>query len=128
MTHNVTLTHTIFQQKYGAMTDVNYSYSLGTQPSVTVESEALWSCHGIQIIPVSADAVILFNPKNDSRLLVQPEVARALEQCFEFSSLNGHLNRLFEAMPPLKEQPEDAMQILELVRDAGIFEYRRGFG
>ena len=25
-------------------------------------------------------------------------------------------------MPPLREQPEDAMQILELVRDAGIFE------
>ena len=104
------------------MTDINYSYSLGTQPSQTVESETLWSCHGVEIIPVSASAVVLFNPKNDARLLVQPEVARALEQCFHFNSLSEHLNRLFEAMPPLREQPENALQTLELVRDAGIFE------
>jgi len=111
-----------FQQKSGAMTDINYSYSLGEIPSQTTESETLWSCHGVQIIPGPASAVVLFNPKNDARLLVQPEVARALEHCFRFNSLNGHLNHLFDAMPPLREQPEDALQILELVRDAGIFE------
>ncbi len=104
------------------MTDINYSYSLGEVPTQTTESETLWSCHGVQIIPGTADAVVLFNPRNDARLLVQPEVARALEHCFGFKSLNGHLDHLFDAMPPLREQPEDALHILELVRDAGIFE------
>jgi hypothetical protein len=42
------------------------------------------------------DAVVLFNPRNDARLLVQPEVARALEHCFHFSSLTEHLNHLFD--------------------------------
>ena len=104
------------------MTDINYSFSLGTQPSLTPEAEALWSCHGVQIIPGPDNTVVLFNPKNGARLLVQPEVARALEHCFRFDTLNGHLRHLFDAMPPLREQPEDALQILELVRDAGIFE------
>ena len=104
------------------MTDINYSYSLGAQPSQTTDSERLWSCHGVQIIPGPANAVVLFNPRNDARLLVQPEVAHALERCFCFRSLDQHLNHLLDAMPPLREQPEDALQILKLVRDAGIFE------
>ena len=33
-----------------------------------------------------ADTVVLFNPKNDARLLVQPEVARALEHCYRFDT------------------------------------------
>ncbi len=104
------------------MTDIQVFLFLGADTSRTTESETLWSCHGVQIIPGTPDAVVLFNPKNDARLLVQPEVARALEHCFRFDSLSGHLNHLFDAMPPLREQPEDALQILELVRDAGIFE------
>ena len=104
------------------MTDINYSYSLGAQPSQTTDSERLWSCHGVQTIPGPANAVVLFNPRNDSRLLVQPEVAHALERCFCFRSLDEHLNDILDAMPPLREQPEDALQILKLVRDAGIFE------
>jgi hypothetical protein len=104
------------------MTDINFSYSLGGTLSQATESETLWSCHGVQIIPGPASAVVLFNPKNDARLLVQPEVARALEHCFCFNTLDEHLNHLLDAMPPLREQPDDALQILELVRDAGIFE------
>lgn len=104
------------------MTNIQYSYSLGSVPVNTEAPQPLWSCHGIQIIPGPTDTVVLFNPKNDARLLVQSEVARALEHCYRFDTLSGHLNRLFDAMPPLREQPEDAKKILELVRDAGIFE------
>ena len=104
------------------MNNIQYSYSLGSMPVNTEAPQPLWSCHGIQIIPGPADTVVLFNPKNDARLLVQSEVARALEHCYRFDTLSGHLNHLFDAMPPLREQPEDAKQILELVRDAGIFE------
>ena len=75
-----------------------------------------------KLFPGPADAVVLFNPKNDARLLVQPEVARALEHCFRFDTSEWAPNHLFDAMPPLREQPEDALHILELVRDAGIFE------
>ena len=104
------------------MTDINFSYSLGTQTARTPEPEALWSCHGIQIIPGPDETVVLFNAKKGSRLLVQPEVARALEHCFRFDTMNGHLRHLLDAMPPLREQPENALQILEAVRDADIFE------
>ncbi|MDA9941384.1 hypothetical protein N9C62_02125 [Luminiphilus sp.] len=121
-TGNVTLRTPSFQQKYDAMTNIQYSYSLGSTPVTTEAPQPLWSCHGIQVIPGPTDTVILFNPKNDARLLVQSEVARALEHCYRFESLSGHLNHLFDAMPLLREQPEDAKKILELVRDAGIFE------
>ena len=104
------------------MTNIQYSYSLGSTPVNIAAPQPLWSCHGIQIIPGPTDTVVLFNPKNDARLLVQSEVARALEHCYRFDTLSGHLNHLFEVMPPLREQPEDAKKILELVRDAGIFE------
>jgi hypothetical protein len=104
------------------MTDIQYSYSLGPTAENTEAPQPLWSCHGIQVIPGPNDTVVLFNPKNDTRLLVQSEVARALEHCYRFDTLSGHLNHLFVAMPPLREQPEDAKNILELVRDAGIFE------
>ena len=104
------------------MTDISFSYSLPTLQPANAGLETLWSFHGVQIIPGTANAVVLFNPRNDARMLVQPEVARALEHCFDFKSLNGHLDRLFDAMPPLREQPEDALHILKLVRDAGIFE------
>ncbi|MDG2443246.1 MAG: hypothetical protein P8M13_08365, partial [Luminiphilus sp.] len=119
---NGTLRPLSFQQKYDAMTNIQYSYSLGSMSVNTEAPQPLWSCHGIQIIPGPTDTVVLFNPKNDARLLVQSEVARALEHCYRFDTLSGHLNRLLEAMPPLREQPEDAKKILELVRDAGIFE------
>jgi PAS domain-containing protein len=121
-TGNVTLRALSFQQKYDAMTNIQYSYSLGSMSVNTEAPEPLWSCHGIQIIPGPTDTVVVFNPKNDARLLVQSEVARALEHCYRFDTLAGHLDHLFDAMPPLREQPEDAKKILELVRDAGIFE------
>jgi hypothetical protein len=111
-----------FQQEYNAMTDINYSYSIGAQPTGNAEPTTLWSSHGVRVIPLTANVVVLFNPNNDARLLVQPEVARALEQCFCFKSLEEHLDHLFDTMPPLREQPADALQILQLVRDAGIFE------
>ncbi|MDG2442730.1 MAG: hypothetical protein P8M13_05705 [Luminiphilus sp.] len=104
------------------MTDIQYSYSLGPTPENTEAPQPLWSCHGIQIIPGPNDTVVLFNPKNSARLLVQSEIARALEHCYRFDTLSEHLNHIFIAMPPLREQPEDAKNILELVRDAGIFE------
>ena len=44
-----------------------------------------------KLFPGQPDAVVLFNPRNDARLLVQPEVARALEHCFALNSLSGHL-------------------------------------
>ncbi|MDG2441720.1 MAG: hypothetical protein P8M13_00535, partial [Luminiphilus sp.] len=104
------------------MNDIQYSYSLGSIPADTEAPQPLWSYHGIQIIPGPTDTVVLFNPKNGARLLVQSEVSRALEHCYRFDTLSGHLNRLLDAMPPLREQPEDARKILEFVRDAGIFE------
>jgi hypothetical protein len=52
--HNGTLRPVYFHQQYTAMTDINFSYSLGALPSDTAELEALWSFHGIQIIPATA--------------------------------------------------------------------------
>ena len=84
------------------MTDISFSYSLPALPPAKAGLETLWSFHCVQIIPGTASAVVLFNPRNDARLLVQPEVARAVERCFRFDSLSGHLNHLFDAMPPLR--------------------------
>ena len=55
-------------------------------------------------------------------MLVQSEVAHALSFCGPFRTMEAHLERILAAMPPLRDNPADARDILTSIRDAGFLE------
>lgn len=104
------------------MSDFSFSYSIDGQTPTTTATEPLWSFNSVKVLPCSGNTVTLHNTRTGQGMLVQGEVAHALSLCAPFRSLNGHLEHIFDAMPPLRESPEDARNILNGIRDAGFME------
>jgi hypothetical protein len=104
------------------MSDFSFSYSVDSYNPNASAAETLWSFNSVQIIPCTSDTVLLKHSHSDQGILVRPEVARALSLCNPFKSLAGHHAQILEAMPPLRETPEDVTNILTSVQEAGFFE------
>ena len=104
------------------MSDFSFSYSVDSYNPNASAAETLWSFNSVQIIPCTSDTVLLKHSHSDQGVLVRPEVARALSLCNPFKSLAGHHAQILEAMPPLRETPEDVTNILTSVQEAGFFE------
>lgn len=104
------------------MSDFNFSYSIGSPPTLAGESAPLWSFNSAAVLPCTGNTVTLHNSRNNRGVLVQSEVAHALSFCAPFRSIDAHLEQILSAMPPLRDNPEDARNILTGVRDAGFLE------
>ncbi len=104
------------------MSDFNFSYSIGSPPTLAGESAPLWSFNSTTVMPCIDNTVTLHNSRNNQSILVQSEVAHALSFCAPFRSMDAHLERILAAMPPLRDNPEDARNILTSIRDAGFLE------
>ena len=104
------------------MSDINFSYSIGSPPTLAGESAALWSSNSTTVLPCIGNTVTLHNSRNNQSMLVQTEVAHALSFCAPFRTMDAHLERILAAMPPLRDNPEDAKNILTSIRDAGFLE------
>ena len=107
---------------FGPMSDFSFSYSIGSPPALPVESVPLWSFNSTKVLPCIGNTVTLHNSRSNQSILVQSEVAHALSFCGPFRSMDAHLERILAAMPPLKDNPEDARNILTSMRDAGFLE------
>jgi hypothetical protein len=64
----------------------------------------------------------LLNTRTNEGLLVQSEVAQALSHCAQFRSIDSHLDNILAAIPPLRDTPEDARNILNGIKEAGFLE------
>lgn len=104
------------------MSDFNFSYSIGSPPTLAGESAPLWSFNSTTVLPCVGNTVTLHNSRNNQGMLVQSEVAHALSFCAPFRSMDAHLEQILLAMPPLRDNPEDARNILTSIRDAGFLE------
>ena len=104
------------------MSDFNFSYSIGSPPGRADESAPLWSFNSAAVLPCTGNTVTLHNARNNQGILVQGEVAHALSFCAPFRSMDAHLEQILSAMPPLRDNPEDARNILTGIRDAGFLE------
>ena len=82
----------------------------------------LWSFNSVKLLPFDANTTALHNTRTNQGLLVQAEVAHALSLCKPFRSLDAHLENIMTAMPPLREKPEDARNILNYVKNEGFLE------
>ena len=76
----------------------------------------------MEIFPCSVGTVTLTNTRSNKGLLVQSEVAQALSHCSQFRSIDGHLEHILAAIPPLREAPDDARNILNGIKEAGFLE------
>lgn len=104
------------------MTDLDFSYTVSA-PNVSSDTQApLWSFNSVKLLPFDANTTALHNTRTNQGLLVQAEVAHALSLCKPFRSLDAHLENIMTAMPPLREKPEDARNILNYVKNEGFLE------
>ena len=104
------------------MTEVSFSYSIDQPNLKPSQTEQLWSFNSVEILPCSVGAVTLLDTRSNKGLLVQSEVAQALSHCSQFRTLDSHLDNIFSAMPPLRDTPDDARNILNGIKEAGFFE------
>lgn len=73
-------------------------------------------------MPCATGTVTLLDTRTNKGLLVQNEVAQALSHCSEFRSLDTHFDNILTALPVLKENPDDARNVLNGIKDAGFLE------
>ena len=102
--------------------ELNYSMSISpgaTQPTQHIE---LWSFRGVNVYPASRGVSILHEPSKDVRMLIQNEVASALQHCTQFRSIDQHLETLLKVMPELSQDKSDAENVLRSIAEAGFLE------
>ena len=104
------------------MSDLNFSYSFGSSSPTSDAQQPLYSFNSVKVLPCVGNTVTLHHTQTQHGMLVQSEVAHALSFCGPFRSMEAHLDEILAAMPPLRDHPEDARNILANVRDAGFLE------
>lgn len=103
------------------MTDYSFSYSPAS-PSAKAPDGPLWSFHSADILPGPANTVLLHSQRSGTGMLVQPDVARALELCTHFRSLEAHTKQITEALPALRDHAQHTRQTLEHIAQQGLME------
>ena len=104
------------------MPDLNFSFSIGPESTGIKVDQPLWSFNGVRFVPGPANTVTLHRTATDARMLVQPELASALQQCSKFRTMEAHATAVIEQAPELRQDPNDVLRTLESVRSAGLFE------
>ena len=108
--------------------NVNVSYSFQIESSAPAKSSApdsgadtiYYACSDCEQLPLNDNNVLLVNQRNNKRMVVTREVARALVSCNTFESLCDHATALCALIPALRDQQADVLQVLESARGAGI--------
>jgi len=104
------------------MSDFSFSYSVTPAGTAPQENKELFSFNGVAFLPGPSETVILHKESNDARMISESGLAHALRQCGQFRSLDDHASAIMQAIPAMRETPEDVSSVLEAVRQAGLFE------
>ncbi|MFV8819726.1 hypothetical protein [Haliea sp. E17] len=73
-----------------------------------------------EAVNMSNGGVLLINRESGAQFLVAPPVAQSLQMCRVFRTLPGHAAVLVSSIPELAGQQADVMNVLGMVRDAGL--------
>ena len=103
------------------MTEFNFSAAIGTAP-IDQENGPLWSFNGVTMQAGPAGSVILHKRRGDKRIMVQPDVAEALQTCGPFRTIEAHTRQVIETSPLLREHADHTRQTLQTLADSGLFE------
>ena len=103
------------------MTEYSFSYSNVT-PAQKPKNEPLWSFNRTDMLPGPGNTVILHALHSGAGMLVQPDVARALELCGPFRSLEAHTRHVTTLLPALTAHKEHTHQTLMGIAQQGLME------
>ena len=104
------------------MTDITFSYSTGSNQQTSPAGAMTWSYNGVELFPGPANTSVAYRQSSDTRMILQPELAAALQHCQQFRTLEAHSQSLMQSIPALRDHPQDVLATLKAVCDAGIFE------
>ena len=100
-----------------------YSFSYSSEPAARKpDNGPLWSFNSTDIMPGPSNTAMLHAQRTGAGMLVQPDVARALELCIPFRTLEAHTQRVIELLPALKEHADHTRQTLANIAQQGFME------
>ena len=102
--------------------DVNTTFSFGADRSLSRGDETVWSFNGSVFFPGPAATAVVHRRLTDARMMVQPDLATALKHCNQFRTLDAHAKTMMQVIPALRDHPDDVVNTLNAVRDAGLLE------
>jgi len=102
--------------------DVNTTFSFGADRSPAGGNDTVWSFNGSVFFPGPAATAVVYRRQTDARMMVQPDLATALKHCNQFRTLDAHAKTVMQVIPALRDHPDDVMNTLSAVRDAGLLE------
>ena len=103
------------------MTDFSFSYSSGSAARKP-DNGPLWSFNSADIMPGPSNTAVLHAQRTGAGMLVQPDVARALELCAPFRTLEAHTQRVTELLPALRDHADHTRQTLAHIAQQGLME------
>lgn len=86
-------------------------------PAAAPELYAFTEC---EVVPMLSGAVLLIDRFSDAQVLVAPPVAQSMQTCRTFRTMEQHARHLTSTVPELAGQTADVMNVLAMLRDAGL--------
>ncbi|MFV0478705.1 MAG: hypothetical protein ACK5ME_12855 [Parahaliea sp.] len=109
------------------MSDISYSFSM-TNNAAPAQKDGVSIGEPVELYAVDdyrpvgvAGGVLLVGATTGAQLLAQTEVDISLQHCRVFRSMEGHAHYLASVLPQLGGNVDDALRVLEMVREAGLF-------
>jgi len=103
---------------------ISYSYSTGgaaPQPTQPASEPPLFAFSPCETLDLPNGAVLLVGARQKKQMIVTRDVSIALSYCTSFRTLAAHAKYLTELMPELGGDMQGVQQVLEAIKQAGIF-------
>lgn len=88
----------------------------------TPAPSGLYAFAECETVAMSNGGVLLIHRQSDAQMLVAPPVAQSMRLCRTFRTLEAHATLLTDSIPELAGQQADVMNVLGMLRDAGLLE------
>ena len=83
-------------------------------------STGLYAFTECEAVHMLTGAVLLIDKFSDAQVMVAPPVAQSMQTCRTFRTLERHAEHLTSTVPELAGQTSDVMNVLGMLRDAGL--------
>jgi hypothetical protein len=108
--------------------NISYSFNIdtgadsqpGASPAPGADAEPLYALMNVKPLNLGNNRALLIHEHSGAQLLVAMQVATALHALAIFRTMDGHVQKLTETVPELKDQHESVRRVLDMIRDAGL--------
>lgn len=97
----------------------SFSYNLASTPAAKKEDELIAFDDCLEF-SLPEQRVLIRSRHRDKQIIVTNDVLYSLHMCHEFKTTEEHVAHLGQAIPELADEPEDIVQVLQSIRQAGL--------